>query len=107
MPKAGVICLLALCAPLTQGIGFKPDIKLELRQQLKPELKPDLQPELKSELQPERTGPQSASAPSRAAAQTGTLTDQALQFFGRIKDASSQTPLLLMNLKSGDVASLG
>jgi len=103
MRKAAVLCL-ALGAPLTQGIGFKSELKPELR----PELQPELQPELKDELQPERSGPQSASAPSRGARQqTRTMTDQALQFFRRIDNASSRRPLLLMNLKSAEVASLG
>jgi len=105
MGKTTVLCLMALCAPLAQGIGFKLDLKPELKPelQLRPELKPELKPGLQPELQPERMGSRSASAFQM----TRAMTDQALQFFDRIENGSSKRPLLLMNLKSAEVVSLG
>jgi len=94
MDTATVLCLLALCAPLAQGIG------------LKLELKPEFKPELRPELQPQRAG--TYSGPSHdAVLKTTTLSDQALQYFQRIENASSKKPLLLMSLKSKEVVSIG
>ena len=103
MDKATVICLLALCASLTQGIGFKP----ELMPELKPELQPEFRPEFGPVRQPDRTGPQSASAPSLGTAHNSrTMSDQAPQYFRGIENASSKGRLLLMTLRSHEVVSI-
>jgi len=86
MHTAAVLWLLTACAPLTQGIGFKPVFK-------------ELNSEIWSESQTERTGTQ--------ASKTRTMSAQALQYFREIENASSKRPLLLMNLKGGEVLSAG